>query len=78
MYYVYILKSDKDQKLYTGRTSDLKLRFRQHAEGLVKSTANRRPFKLIFYEAYFSEKDAINRELFLKSGRGREVIKKTT
>lgn len=68
MYYVYILKSLKDRKIYTGFSSDLKLRFEQHKDGLVKSTKNRRPLKLIYYEAYLSEDDARNREKYLKSG----------
>lgn len=76
MYYVYILKSQADGKMYTGRSDDLRKRFKEHNEGLVVSTKNRRPLKLIYYEAYLIKQDAIDRELFLKSGRGREVIKK--
>ena len=76
MYYVYILKSEVDGKMYTGRSDDLRRRFKEHNEGLVTSTKNRRPLKLIYYEAYLVKQDAIDRELFLKSGRGREVIKK--
>lgn len=68
MYYVYVLKSLKDGKIYTGFSSDLKRRFEQHKTGLVKSTKNRRPLKLIYYEAYLSELDAKNRERYLKSG----------
>ena len=51
MYYVYILKSEKDKKFYTGYTKNLKLRFEQHCNGKVGSTKNRRPLKLIYYEA---------------------------
>lgn len=76
MYYVYILKSLKDNKLYVGYSTDLKQRVNFHNEGLNKSTKFRRPLKLIYYEAYLSENDARKRELFLKSGRGREIIKK--
>jgi len=76
MYYVYILQSNKDKKLYTGRTENLELRLEEHNLGKVKSTKNRRPLKLIYYEAYKDKQDAIDRELFLKSGRGREVIQK--
>ena len=49
MYYTYILQSAKDKQFYTGFTKDLKLRFEQHNKGVVESTANRRPFKLIYY-----------------------------
>ena len=76
MYYVYILKSEVDGKLYTGFTKDLKKRISNHNEGLNTSTSYRRPFSLVYYEAYLSEKDARHRELFLKSGRGHEVLQK--
>ncbi|MBI2464525.1 GIY-YIG nuclease family protein [Candidatus Shapirobacteria bacterium] len=68
MYYTYVLKSLKDGKLYTGYTSDLEKRFTQHCTGLVKSTCNRRPLKIIYYQAFISEQDARNEEKYLKSG----------
>jgi len=66
MFYVYILRSSRDQNLYTGSTNDLKRRFKEHNDGLVFSTKSRRPFELIYYEAYKSEKDARRREHNLK------------
>jgi len=66
MFYVYIIKSKKDSKLYTGSTNDLKQRFKEHNDGKVKSTKSRIPFELIYYEAYISEKDARVREHNLK------------
>lgn len=66
MYYLYVLKSKKDEKLYTGSTNDLKRRFSEHNDGKVKSTKARRPFVLIYYEAYASGKDARRREFSLK------------
>ncbi len=68
MYYVYILKSLIDGKIYTGFTSDLKHRYQQHLKGQVFSTKNRRPLKLIYYQAFLSKKDAIIEEKYLKSG----------
>lgn len=75
-YYVYILFSLKDGKLYIGYTTNLRKRVDYHNKGLNVSTKNRRPLKLIYSEAYISKIDARTREKFLKSGRGREVIKK--
>ena len=69
MYYVYILKSEKDQKRYIGYTKDLRKRLREHQIGLVKSTKPRLPLSLIYYEAYKSEADAKNREFQLKRGK---------
>ena len=75
-YYIYILLSSVDNKCYTGFTTNLKKRLNYHNNGLNKSTKHRSPLKIIYSEAYVNEKDARDREKFLKSGRGREVIKK--
>jgi len=74
-FYVYTLLSLKDSKLYTGFTSNLKNRLQQHARGEVKSTKDRRPLKLIHYEYFINEEDAKAREVFLKSGFGRNQMK---
>jgi len=66
MFYVYILRSKKDGLLYTGSTNDLKKRFKLHNDGKVFSTKLRKPFELIYYEAYKAEKDARFREKNLK------------
>jgi putative endonuclease len=66
MFYVYLIKSKKDGRCYTGSTPDLKRRFIEHNKGLVRSTAPLRPFTLVYYEAYRSEKDARLRESRLK------------
>ena len=75
LYYVYILQSEKDGKFYTGYTNDLKLRFEQHQKGLVESTINRRPLKLIYSEACLNQKDATHREKYLKSYHGKMFIR---
>lgn len=66
MFYVYILKSKRDKKCYTGSTNDLKKRFKEHNDGKIFSTKNRRPFEIVYYEAYKSEHDARIREKNLK------------
>ncbi len=71
MFYVYILKSRKDNKRYIGSTNDLRRRMEEHADGKIFSTKNRRPLVLIYYEAFRSEKDARTREQKLKNyGQG--------
>jgi len=67
--------SEKDSKYYIGYSKNVKLRFEQHNKGLVESTKNRRPFKLIYFEACLSEKDALHREKYLKTHYGRMFIK---
>jgi putative endonuclease len=76
MYYVYVLYSEKDKHLYIGSTPDLRKRFLKHKTGLVRSTKNRRPFILIYYEAYLLKTDPLRREKFLKSGAGRKELAK--
>lgn len=70
MYYVYILKSKKDNKHYIGSTHDLKRRFNEHQLGKVESTKSRRPLLIEYYEAYR------NKELLYKTGQGRRILKK--
>ena len=76
MFYVYVLKSKKDGKLYIGFTTDLRLRFQEHKNGKVRSTSYRRPLELIYYEAYKDEKIAIKREKQLKGGKAHMALKK--
>lgn len=77
MWYVYVLQSEKNQKLYTGLTNDLKRRFHEHNSKKGGSyTKKNAPFELVFYEAYLNKKDAMNAEKFFKSGYGREIIKR--
>jgi len=76
MYYVYVLKSLKDDKLYTGYTVDLKARLLEHNKGKVASTKNRVPFRLIYYEAFLHQQDATAREKYFKTQWGRNFLKK--
>ena len=62
---MYVLKSVKDELLYTGCTSDLKKRLKEHNLQKVPSTRNRAPFELIYYEFCRNEADAYHREKLL-------------
>jgi len=66
MFFVYVIRSKVDRNLYIGSTNDLKRRFKEHNSGRVFSTKLRKPFELIYYEAYRNEKDARRREHNLK------------
>ena len=74
-YYVYVLRSTKDKRLYIGFTNDLKSRLKKHASGRVLSTKGRRYLKLIHYEYFINEKDAKAREVYLKSGAGHDQLR---
>lgn len=75
MYYVYVLRSEKDDNFYVGYTSDLRSRLRLHGEGKIDATKVRRPLKLVYYEACLSQEDALHREKYLKSSYGKRYIK---
>ena len=74
-YYTYVLKSNKDGKLYIGFTNDVKKRVEEHFRGQVEATAKRRPLKLVYYEACLNKLKAINREKYYKTGFGRRFLK---
>jgi putative endonuclease len=75
MYYIYVIKSEKNGRWYTGFTSDLRKRLTEHNSDKVFSTKNRGPFKLIYYEFCLNEYDARDREKYLKSGMGKRYLK---
>ena len=76
MFYVYVLRSKKDHQFYTGYTGDLKRRLSEHHRGLSEATKPRKPFELIYYEAYIHEEDAQRRERYLKTGMGKRDLRK--
>jgi len=76
MYYTYVLQCEKDNGFYVGFTKNLKLRFEENTKGRVDSTKQRRPLKLIYYEACLFQEDATKREKYLKTYNGRIFIYK--
>lgn len=75
MYYVYILKSLKDLDLYIGRSDDLKRRIIEHNQGKVQSTKSRRPVELVGYEAFRQKGDAVRREKYFKTSKGKSTLR---
>jgi len=74
-FYIYVLKSEIDNQLYTGYTSDLRQRLAEHNKGNVQSTKNRRPLKLVYFEGCLNQQDATHREKYLKTTYGKRYIK---
>lgn len=70
MYYLYILKSLKDNKLYVGISNNIKRRLKEHNAGKVRSTRNRKPFIIIYTKLYPTKKDAAKQEWLLKHTPG--------
>jgi putative endonuclease len=75
MFYTYVLLSKKDNKMYVGKSNNLKNRIIEHSKGLVLATKNRRPLQLIYYEACLNEEKSISREKYFKTGFGRRFLK---
>jgi putative endonuclease len=75
MHYVYVLLSQKDHKFYIGFTSDLKRRLKEHTDGKSPSTKSRRPLMLLYYEAHLSKDDAMRRENYFKTTKGKATLK---
>ena len=75
MFYVYVLESQKNGKLYMGQTSDLIRRLKEHNQGLNFSTKSERPWRCIYYEVCINEQDAKRRESYLKTTQGKRLLK---
>ena len=75
MYYVYILQSAHDKRRYIGQTDNLERRLTEHNTGRSPYTKGRGPWELIYWEEFGTRREAIKREHFLKSGKGREFLK---
>lgn len=66
MNYTYIVKC-RDNTYYTGWTKDLDRRMKAHNSGTgAKYTRSRRPVRLVYYEAYRTKEEAMQREREIK------------
>ena len=74
-FFVYVMKSQKDGRFYKGMTNNLERRIYEHNKGKHKSTRPFCPWILVYHEEYNSREEARKRELYLKSGSGREFIR---
>ncbi|NQS89667.1 GIY-YIG nuclease family protein [Patescibacteria group bacterium] len=76
MYFVYILRSQKDDSYYKGVTTNLEKRLKQHNSGGNRYSSNKRPFELIWHCVFGDKKQAYDFEKYLKSGSGFAFAKK--
>jgi putative endonuclease len=70
MFYVYVVRSLKDGRLYTGVTADLSRRLAEHNRGKTHSLRSRRPVRLVYREGYASRTEAQARERYFKTPEG--------
>ncbi len=76
MFYVYVLKSEKNQRFYTGSTIDVTKRLGEHNAGKSKYDKINQPFILLYQESHATRSAAIQRERYLKTGVGREELQR--
>ena len=76
MWTVYVLKSEKQERLYVGMSENLNRRLSEHNSGKVFSTKAYRPWQIILTEEYLNSELARKREKYLKSGYGKMWLKK--
>ncbi|PCH86323.1 MAG: endonuclease [Flavobacteriales bacterium] len=75
-YFVYALKSLVRNYIYVGLTYDLSGRVQRHNAGRERTTRPYLPFELIYSEEHADRITARIREKYLKSGTGKEFLKK--
>ncbi len=76
MHYVYVLQSEVNQRFYTGSTGNLDKRICEHNFGQSKYTRLTKPFKLVYSERFETRPEAVRREMYFKTGKGREELKR--
>ena len=75
MYCVYVIYSESVNKYYIGQTSNLTRRIEEHNTRNDRYTSNKGPWKLMYFEEFESRSEAMKREKFFKTGKGREYWK---
>ena len=74
-YFLNVLESEIDGRLYKGQTTDNDKRIVEHNSGKTKSIKGYKPWKLVYFEKYKTRDEALLREKFFKTGSGRELLK---
>jgi len=76
MFYAYVLQSLKDSTYYYGYSANPEARLENyHNKGFETHTSKKMPWKLVHKESFSTRAEAMRREKFFKSGKGREYIK---
>ena len=73
-YYVYIIRSDRDESYYVGSTQDIEARLTRHNQGRSRYTRNRGPWVVVYFEEYSRRADAVKREKAIKNRKSRDYI----
>ena len=74
MFYTYALRSQKTGRRYVGSCQDIENRLGRHNRGESLSTKHGIPWTILHLETHCTRAEAMKRERFLKSGKGREFL----
>jgi putative endonuclease len=74
-FFVYILQAD-DGFYYTGQTSDIEARLKQHQQGRVTATSYRSGWRVMHVEEFSSRVEAMRRERQIKARKSRKYIER--
>jgi putative endonuclease len=74
MYHTYVLRSQRTNRRYVGHCTDLPRRLNEHNTGQSKATRHGAPWTLIHTESFETKSEAVNRELYFKTGKGRDEL----
>jgi len=73
-YFVYVLRSEVTDRRYIGSCQNILERLQRHNAGHSKATKHGAPWKLIYHERFATRAEAVRRETYFKTGRGREEL----
>ena len=74
MFHVYVLRSDKTGRRYIGSSQNIESRLNEHNSGYSLATKHGAPWKLIHHEEFPTRAEAVRRERFYKTGKGRDFL----
>ena len=75
MFYVYFLRSCKNNDIYVGSCENVAVRLAKHNQGRVKSTKGYRSWQLLGCEEYQTRSEAVKKERFYKIGQQKAILR---
>ena len=74
MFHVYVLRSRKTGRRYIGSCENLEDRLCRHNSGNSKATRYGIPWALMHSESFSNRAEAVRKERYYKTGRGRDEL----
>ena len=75
-YYCYIIRSKTLEKYYIGSCANVEKRLEYHNNGWSRYTKAGIPWMLCYFEKFYSKKEALQRERFIKLKKSKKYIEK--